>query len=171
MGSREELSAMSEPLDDLHDLRGARGAGDARRAGQARHADFVCLVARTASSSSLKVGRSAVNNTLRPNSTAIAGAYPFIDASSTDFTHWNGLASACPFAASRSASGPKKPYESRMPRNVPTSAPAIISPRIAGAAPTEPIVCTTPITAATIPNAGRPSAIFWIAPPAHDVSA
>ena len=51
-----------------------------------------------------------------------------------------------------------------MPRNVPTSAPAIILPSTAGGAPTEPIVWTTPMTAATMPNAGKPSAIFWIAP-------
>ena len=41
-----------------------------------------------------------------------------------------------------------------MPRKVPTSAEPIIPPSIAGGWPTEPMVLTTPSTAATMPNAG-----------------
>ena len=45
-----------------------------------------------------------------------------------------------------------------MPRKVPTSAEPIMPPSTAGGWPTEPIVLTTPSTAATMPNAGRPPA-------------
>src|SRR5580693_6529733 len=67
------------------------------------------LVARTASSSSSNVGRSVEKTTLRPNSTAIVGEYPLIDASSTDLTHSKRFSLSCDFASSRLASGPTKP--------------------------------------------------------------
>ena len=80
------------------------------------------------------------------------------------FTHWSSLCDSSLFCSSSLASGLTKPYASRMPRNVPTSAPAIICPSTAGGCPTEAIVFTTPSTAATMPNAGRPSPTAWIAP-------
>jgi hypothetical protein len=42
-----------------------------------------------------------------------------------------------------------------MPRKVPTSAEPIMPPSTAGGWPTEPMVLTTPSTAATMPKAGR----------------
>ena len=54
-----------------------------------------------------------------------------------------------------------------MPRKVPTSACAISLPSSAGGRPTDSIVCTTPITAATMPKAGRPSASFCDAVDRH----
>ena len=52
--------------------------------GEENQRDFAPL---TCSSSSLKVGRSVENRTLRPNSTAIAGAYPLMLANSVTLTH------------------------------------------------------------------------------------
>ena len=49
-----------------------------------------------------------------------------------------------------------------MPRKVPTSALAIMMPSSAGGRPTDSMVCTTPMTAATMPNAGMPSASTWM---------
>ena len=61
---------------------------------------------------------------------------------------------------SRSAIGLTKPYESKMPRNVPTSAAATFSPISAAVPPIEPIVITTPSTAATMPKPGNASPIL-----------
>ena len=47
-----------------------------------------------------------------------------------------------------------------MPENVPTSAAPIRPPRISGDESSEPIAWTMPSTAATMPSAGRLSAMF-----------
>ena len=78
-------------------------------------------------------------------------------ASSVTLMHWNNLVDSSARCSSSEPSGPMKPYASKIPRNVPTSAEAISLPSSAGGRPTEPIVCTTPITAATMPKAGMAS--------------
>ena len=56
------------------------------------------------------------------------------------------------------ASGCVNPYDSRMPRNVPTSAAPTLWPISAAGPSIAPIVMTTPSTAATMPRPGSASA-------------
>ncbi len=64
----------------------------------------------------------------------------------------------CSIAA---AIGPMKPYEIKIPKNVPTSAAPTLWPIEAVSAPSsEAIVFTIPSTAATMPKPGSASATF-----------
>ena len=57
-------------------------------------------------------------------------------------------------------SGAKKPYDSKMPRNVPTRAAPTLWPISSTGPSMAPIVMTMPSTAATMPKPGSASAVF-----------